>query len=116
MIKRQLIYICLVVFSFFFFVASVNAASVILNWGTPYAGGGVTGYSVYYGSTADKDSMTKVTGIQQTTYTIDNLEKGATYYFCVAAYNSFGEGLSSDVYNTVAVDLVSPPSNLRIAD
>lgn len=65
--------------------ATPGAKQVTLTWDTfP----NITGYKVYYGTSADK--LTSTLETEQTTCTIENLENLKTYYFAVAPISNAG--------------------------
>ena len=78
--------------------ATAGAKQVILTWD---AFPNITGYKIYYGTSADK--LTNTVETEQTTYTVGNLENLKTYYFAVAPISNAGgqtwEGGKSKVVN-----------------
>lgn len=65
--------------------AQAGAKQVTLTWD---AFPNITGYKVYYGTSADK--MTSTLETEQTTCTVGNLENLKTYYFAVAPISNAG--------------------------
>lgn len=81
-----------------FCIVSIGSAETVhLKWSAPTDGGPVSGYNLYYGVTDNIANMTKIDGINGTTYTLDNLQLHKKYYFYIQAYNSHGEGPISEV-------------------
>ena len=65
--------------------ATAGAKQVTLTWD---AFPNITGYKIYYGTSADK--LTSTVETEQTTYTVGNLENLKTYYFAVAPISNAG--------------------------
>lgn len=65
--------------------ATAGAKQVTLTWD---AFPNITGYKIYYGTSADK--LTNTVETEQTTYTVSNLENLKTYYFAVAPISNAG--------------------------
>ena len=78
--------------------ATAGTKQVTLTWD---AFPNITGYKIYYGTSADK--LTSTVETEQTTYTVGNLENLKTYYFAVAPISNAGgqtwEGGKSKVVN-----------------
>jgi fibronectin type 3 domain-containing protein len=73
---------------------SVTAASVTISWASV---SGATGYRVYR-SSASTGTYTSVGTSTTTSYNNTGLTAGTTYYYKVAAYNAYSEGvLSADI-------------------
>ena len=75
-----------------------TTGSATVNWQPPTAntnGSAITnlsGYTISYGTSATNlSSSVKVANAGLTSYVVENLTAGTTYYFGVAAYNSAGE-------------------------
>jgi hypothetical protein len=75
-----------------------TTGSATVNWQPPTANSNGTaitnlaGYTISYGTNASNlSSSVKVTNAGLTSYVIENLTAGTTYYFGVSAYNSAGE-------------------------
>ncbi|MGA2888236.1 MAG: sugar-binding protein [Terracidiphilus sp.] len=85
--------------------ATAGNGQVLLTWTTA---AGSTSYNVYEGAAPGGEGATPVaTGITATTYTATGLTNGTSYFFTVAAVNSFGtSGFSNEVTATPAA-----PSN-----
>jgi hypothetical protein len=79
------------------------AAQANLAW-DPAGSSDVAGYKVYYGTASGTYSQNVDVG-NATSYTINNLTPGQTYYFTVAAYNAGGaqSGYSNEVNQTAAI-------------
>ncbi|HJV66417.1 MAG TPA: discoidin domain-containing protein [Geomonas sp.] len=99
-------------------VSAAQAAQATLSWAAPtnYAGGATipdfVGYNLYMGTSSG--SYTKKVNIGDlTTYTVNNLTAGTTYYFALTAYDSMGNesGYSSEV-NTGSTTSTSTPSTI----
>lgn len=65
--------------------ATAGTKQVTLTWD---AFPNITGYKIYYGTSADK--LTSTVETEQTTYTVGNLENLKTYYFAVAPISNAG--------------------------
>jgi fibronectin type 3 domain-containing protein len=81
--------------------ASAGNAQVSLSW---TGSTGATSYNVYRGTTAGGESTTPIaTGVTATSYTDTGLTNGTTYYYKVAAVNTYGtSGMSNEVSVTPA--------------
>ncbi len=68
----------------------------------------VTSYTIYYSTTSgtERTSGLEITGLTNTSTTINGLTQGTTYYFEVTAVNSYGESAAS---NEVSVIPGTPP-------
>src|SRR5215831_348097 len=87
--------------------APVQAAQVQLVWDTPVQANGtpvpnVAGYNLYYGSQSGQYQTVVPVGLT-TTYTVQNVSTGQTYYFVVKAYDS--TGIASAFSNEISVTL-----------
>ena len=87
--------------------APVQAAQVQLAWDTPVQANGtpvpnVAGYNLYYGSQSGQYQTVVPVGLT-TTYTVQNVSTGQTYYFVVKAYDS--TGIASAFSNEISVTL-----------
>jgi hypothetical protein len=79
------------------FVTVGFAETVNLKWNSPTSGGAASGYNLYYGESDDISTMTKISGITGTSYSLEGLDLHKTYYFYLKAFNSMGEGPASEV-------------------
>jgi hypothetical protein len=88
------------------FAAPVFAGSVTVMWDRN-AETDVVGYTVFYGTQSGTYAFSKAVG-NVTTWTIDNLVAGQTYYFAVQAVNA--DGLTSAMSREVSttIPLTSP--------
>jgi YHS domain-containing protein len=87
----------LVLFGCFFMNSFVLAGSATLYW-DPNTEPDLAGYKIYYGTSPRTGSDPKVCGLcgysnrvdvgKVTTYTLNNLTNGQTYYFSVTAYDT----------------------------
>ena len=86
---------------------SIHAlGSAVLSWSKPTLNEDgttlidLTGYVIYYGTSANKDELNSripITDGNTTTYTINDLQPGITYYFAIASVSSSGgEGKKSN--------------------
>jgi titin len=80
-------------------VADAKGAKVTLQWNAPREDGGspVTGYLVYRGDSAGSMEVVATLGMV-TTWTDEDVERGKTYYYSVAALNVAGEGEAFAAY------------------
>lgn len=91
----------------------VRSAQVTLAWDANTSPG-IAGYKVYYGPSSG--SYTSIIDVgNNTTYTVSNLQNGATYYFAVTVYDTSGDqsGYSNQVSNTASATCtysISPAS------
>jgi len=78
----------LVMLANLFFLCSsyAQAGQVTLAWDAS-TNSGVTGYEINYGQTSGSYA-TQVDAGNQTSYTVTDLNDGATYYFAAKAYNN----------------------------
>ena len=63
-------------------------------------GGGILGYYIYYRNDGSSDSFAKidVQGENMTSFDVEGLQEYTRYEFHIAAYNYYGEGNASDVF------------------
>jgi large repetitive protein len=81
--------------------ATPGDTTVTLNWAAPSSDGGATilGYNVFEGTAAGGESATPVNGaslVNGTSYSVNGLTDGTTYYFTVEAVNSAGSSTASN--------------------
>lgn len=91
-------------------------AEITLTWDAATDNNGVDGYYVYAGLTSvatDGGSYTfpSLDAGNTTTYTVDNLSNGVTYYFAVTAYDE--DGNESEYYSN---EVEATPESSEIAD
>lgn len=93
---------CLACFGLaFLYLTTAQAAQVTLAWDAVTASN-LGGYKVYYGQKSGNYTSNIDVG-KQTTYTVANLQDGATYYFAVTDYDSartMESGFSNEVSKT----------------
>lgn len=79
----------------------VQAAQITLAW-DPNAEPDLAGYKIYLGS-ASSSYYSVIDVGNNTTFTVDNLSQGATYFFSVTAYDTQGNesDFSNEVYKAV---------------
>jgi len=84
-------------FSFLWAPAASWAASVTLRW-QANSEPDIAGYNLYYG-TASRDYGPPIPTGNTTSYTVDNLDEGRTYYFALTALDTSGNesGYSSEI-------------------
>ncbi|MGA1848291.1 MAG: fibronectin type III domain-containing protein [Thermoplasmatota archaeon] len=90
-------------------------ARIDLTWLPPIDDGKsmITNYSIYRGPSPD--NMTLFTSIgNETRFSDPDAELGRTYYYAVAAVNTFGEGSLSDIEGNISTTLPSPPTDFEI--
>jgi hypothetical protein len=81
--------------------ASAGNEQVSLSWSPPTTGTPPITYSVLESTTSATSGFAVVeTGLTTTTFTVQGLTNGSTYYFRVVASNVFGEGTSATVSAT----------------
>lgn len=115
-LKRTFIWICLV-FAFIMFIHSSDnlfAADVTLSWdssttnddGTPLENPGR--YKIHFGNASGNYSQIIDAG-NVTTYTVNNLTEGLTYYFAVVTYDTLGNesGYSNEINMTIPVIIIN---------
>lgn len=85
--------------------ATAGNGQVALSW---TAGSGATSYNVYRGTSAGGESGTPVaTGVTATSYTNTGLTNGTTYYYKIAAVNSYGTSAQSNEASAKPAAVVS---------
>ncbi len=103
-------------FAILFFALSVHAGNVTLSWTHPiYNEDGsdfidLAGYNIYYGTTSNVYTN-NIHLNNVTTYQINNLTEGITYYFVITVYNAAGNesGFSSEESITINTSAVTAP-------
>jgi hypothetical protein len=91
---------------------SAHAAQIHLEWDPPTNADGtpittLAGYKLYYGPNS-RTYPTNVTVGNHTTFTLDGLEAGTTYYFAVTAYDQ--AGIESEYSQELQATLEMPES------
>lgn len=94
----------------------VIAASTVLSWTAPTTNADNTpltdlgGFNIYYGTAPGNYSQNIDVG-NVTTYQVDNLTMGVTYYFVTTAYDTSGNesGYSNEISKTIPVPDTAPP-------
>ena len=108
---RNLVITCLILFILLVLSPFDSVAQIKLAWDDPPADSNVAGYKVYYG-TASRTYKAPIPVGNVTTYTVQHLSQGVTYYFAVTAYNQFGESGYSNEASGVIIETVSTPNVL----
>lgn len=70
-------------------MANPGNGSVNLSWAEPASEGQATSYNVFEGTSPGDEGSSPVTTVTSTAATVTGLTNGTTYYFTVAASNSF---------------------------
>ena len=95
---------------------TVGNGSVTLTWVAPSSTGGsaILGYDVYVGSTSGAESGTpdNPSPVPDTTYAVQGLTNGTTYYFTVEAVNALGNSAPSNEMSGTPVTVPGAPSGL----
>ena len=107
---RNFIITCLILFILLVLSPFDSAAQTKLAWDAE-TDPTVMGYKVYYG-TASRTYGTPINVGNLTTYIVQHLSLGVTYYFAVTAYNQFGESGYSNEVSGMIVETVSTPTLL----
>ena len=94
--------------------ATPGDGKVTLSWTAPASDGGspVTGYNVYYATSADFSGATKYAAGTDTAFVLAGLVNGTTYYFWVTAVNEAGEGRPSNEMPATPVAVPGAPTGL----
>jgi predicted phage tail protein len=93
--------------------ATAGDAKVTLTWTAPGSGGApISGYNVYYATSADFTAATVVHGGTGTSLVVNRLVNGTVYYFRVTAVNRVGEGQRSNEVKAVPVGVPGVPTGL----
>ena len=107
--KQDILFLYLLLALAIFLNSSVAFSGVAtLSWNAPTTNGDGTpltdlaGYKIYYGTSSSSYSQSIDVG-NTTTYTIEDLTEGLTYYFATTAYDAGGNesGYSNEVVKTV---------------
>jgi hypothetical protein len=102
--------------SLFLMTSTALARQVTVTW-EPVPEPTLAGYVLYYGWTSGAYEFAVNVG-KQTSYTVDGLAAGETYYFAIAAHDAFGyeTPLSEEVTATLPLDPASPLWRLEIGE
>lgn len=86
-----------------------NSTGLKLSWTAPASNGGsaITQYAIQYSTIEDEVTTPVMTGSTATTYNINSLLNGATYYFRVAAVNAIGTGAYSGTVSATTYTLAT---------
>ncbi len=107
------IVISLVLCFFFLFPTNALAGQANLAWDPPDISTDVAGYMIHYGTASGTYSQAIDVG-NTTSYTVNNLIDGQTYYFAVTAYNAVG--YESVYSNEVSIRMASSQYLLMISN
>ena len=98
--------------------SSVTSSSITIQWGAVdciHHNGDITGYSVQYGVVGSENLHTlSVSGESVTEVTISGLKSSTNYSIRVAAVNSAGTGLYSDVIHSLTEGIYYITTSLYI--
>ena len=94
--------------------AAPGDAKVTLAWDPPASDGGsqVSGYNVYYATSADFQGAAEVPGVAGTALVLVGLVNGTPYYFRVTAVNKAGESQPSEEVPATPVTVPGAPVGL----
>ena len=94
--------------------ATPGDGNVTLTWAAPRSDGGsdVTGYNIYYATSADFKAAIKIPWGTGTAVTVTRLVNGTTYYFWVTAVNKADEGKPSKDVPATPVGAPAAPAGL----
>ena len=101
---RQLFLVCCCVLAFFSYGNAI-AGNLTLAW-QPSTSSSVGGYKLYYGLSSHNYTSNADTG-KLTSYTLNGLAEGATYFFAVTAYD-LTKTVESGFSNEISVKITSP--------
>ena len=93
-------------------VLAARAEAVTLQWDAPAGTAPVNGYTLYFGTAANKVEFKKTVPAAQLIYTNDVLPFGVQYFFKVKAYNDVGESASSNEVTYTRNPYLPPVDNL----
>lgn len=98
-------------------VTSPSLSSITVNWTAPTANGGssITGYEVFYGTSADPTTKFGSTlGPLALSVEVTGLLPGTQYYFAVKVINAAGSSTASATLATVSTTNVVPGASLSV--
>lgn len=90
-------------------VAARGDRQVILNWDTVTA---ATYYNVYMSTIPGQFSKTPIATVTDTTYNVQNLTNGTTYYFLTESANTGGDSTSSNEVSAMPATISAAPTNV----
>ncbi|WP_424769431.1 S-layer homology domain-containing protein [Paenibacillus sp. sgz302251] len=93
-------------------VATGGDRQVALNWSTVT---GATYYNLYMSMTSGQFSSTSVVTVTDSTYNVQNLTNGTTYYFIVKAGNLGGLSAESNQASVTPATVAAAPTNVSAA-
>jgi len=105
------------------FVVDLWAASITISWQAPTVNADGTaltdleGYKVYYG-TASRGYSSSVDAGYTTSYQINDLTEGSTYYFAITAYDAIGNesGYSNELIKSIPLPPPPPEPAISVTD
>ena len=108
--KHKRLTICLIIFLLAVFPAVALAGSAILHW-QPNTDPDLAGYRIYYGTAHRSYGPYIPVGASVTSYTLNGLVEGNTYYFALTAVDTSGNesGFSQEVSKTIRSIDIQPP-------
>ena len=109
---RNFVITCLILFIVLVLSPFDSAAQIKLAWDSPPPDSNVVGYKVYYGTASGTYKPPIDLRYVTTTYTVQHLSKGVTYYFAVTAYNQYGESDFSNEASGMVIETVGTPNVL----
>jgi hypothetical protein len=89
------------------------AGQATLAWDPPEISTDVTGYKIHYGTTSGTYTQSVDVG-NQTSYTVNNLTDGQTYYFVVTSYNA--AAYESEYSNEVSMMVLPQEYRLTVSN
>jgi fibronectin type 3 domain-containing protein len=92
--------------------ATAGTGNVTLVWTAPSSNGGsaITGYRVYYGTSATPATLFGTFGASMNTVVVTSLTPGTLYYFGVKAVNAAGDSALSNVLSATPLGVPSAPT------
>ena len=107
---RQVAKFSLIIFIIFAIPGLAIAGSATLHW-QPNTESDLAGYRIYYGTSSRSYGSYISVGKNTTSYTINNLTEGQTYYFALTGVDTSGNesGYSTEVSKTIQIDDTMTP-------